>query len=169
MANNRRKFERSGVRSSQVYYEYIEDGNAVRKIAVVPEFEEPEEYIQRPQTKTVHTKVHYERRMSVYGLKYTLFLIVSFAVFLGVCFGYMRASSDLTTARKTVSTLQSTLQGIQEQNSLLEEGLNTTIDLEEVYRIATEEFGMVSADESQVIYYSSSNSDYVRQYGKIPD
>ena len=28
---------------------------------------------------------------------------------------------------------------------------------------------MVYADESQIIYYNSSNDDYVRQYESIPD
>ena len=43
------------------------------------------------------------------------------------------------------------------------------INLEEIYEIATDELGMVYAGEDQIIYYDSSNSDYIRQFGEIPD
>lgn len=43
-----------------------------------------------------------------------------------------------------------------------------TIDLDEIYQIATGRLGMVYAGEDQVIYYDSSNNDYIRQYESIP-
>ena len=81
---------------------------------------------------------------------------------------YMRSNSELTRTEQSVAALQSQLQDIQEQNNSLKESLSTTIDLDEVYQIATKRLGMVYADEKQVIYYNSSNSDYVRQYEAIP-
>jgi len=69
---------------------------------------------------------------------------------------------------QAVTALQSQLQTVQEQNNSLKESLNKTIDLDEIYQIATGRLGMVYAGEDQVIYYDSSNNDYIRQYESIP-
>ena len=45
----------------------------------------------------------------------------------------------------------------------------SSVDLEEIKRIAINELGMKYAKEGQVITYSGEGSDYVRQYDDIPD
>ena len=45
----------------------------------------------------------------------------------------------------------------------------SSVDLEEIKRIAISELGMKYAKEGQVITYSGEGSDYVRQYDDIPD
>ena len=37
-----------------------------------------------------------------------------------------------------------------------------------VYKVATEELGMVKADRSQIKTYTNSEKEYVRQYEDIP-
>ncbi len=46
--------------------------------------------------------------------------------------------------------------------------INSSIDLEEIRRIAIGELGMVYATEGQIINYANEGSDYVRQFGDIP-
>ena len=45
----------------------------------------------------------------------------------------------------------------------------SSIDLEEIKRIAVSELGMKYAKEGQVIQYTGEGNDYVRQYSDIPD
>ena len=45
----------------------------------------------------------------------------------------------------------------------------SNVDLDEIKRIAIGELGMKYAKEGQVITYSGEGSDYVRQYGDIPE
>ncbi len=47
--------------------------------------------------------------------------------------------------------------------------LNTSLDLKNIYEIATSELGMVYQKENQVIPYKSNKSDYVKQYADIPE
>ena len=42
------------------------------------------------------------------------------------------------------------------------------MDLEYIYKTATEEMGMVPAAEDQVIYFDRTESEYVRQNEDIP-
>ncbi len=149
-------------RESERYYI---DGNTARRLNVQPE---PQKKKKKQQVRQQEPEIRHEKRVSVFDLRYTLFLIISVGITLGTCFMYMRSNSELTRAERSVAALQSQLQDIQEQNNSLKESLNTTIDLEEVYQIATKRLGMVCANEEQVIYYNSSNSDYVRQYESIP-
>ena len=94
---------------------------------------------------------------------------MSVGITLGTCFMYLHSNSALSDAKQNVTVLQTQLQTLQEQNTSLKGSLNTSIDLDQIYQIATGELGMVYADESQIIYYNSSNDDYVRQYESIPD
>lgn len=59
------------------------------------------------------------------------------------------------------------LQLVQD-NKAYETKLNQSIDMEEVYRRATQELGMVYPEEGQIIVYHKKESGYVRQYEQIP-
>ena len=45
----------------------------------------------------------------------------------------------------------------------------SSIDLEEIKRIAVNELGMKYAKEGQVVEYTGEGNDYVRQYGALPE
>ena len=74
-----------------------------------------------------------------------------------------------TNEESQLASLSQNLQLIQVQNQALEDTLNPQVDLNAVYKTATEKFGMISAGQSQIVYYDSIGSDYVRQYDAIPD
>ena len=42
------------------------------------------------------------------------------------------------------------------------------MDLDHVYKVATEELGMVYANKNQILLYDKTESEYVRQYEDIP-
>ena len=46
--------------------------------------------------------------------------------------------------------------------------LSTSVDLESVKKTALEELGMSYVKESQIVYYSVGDDDYMNQYGDIP-
>ncbi len=47
--------------------------------------------------------------------------------------------------------------------------ITSSVNLEEVRRIAIQELGMRYAEEGQIITFNGEGSDYVRQTGDIPD
>ncbi len=160
--------QRTQTVSKRRYYESYVDGNTVRKIA--PAYDRPVRKTAKPQPQKKEIVVGYERREAVLGLRYTLFLIVSLALILGFCVIYMNANIQLSRVKRDVMHEQTRLSEIQEENAALSaEAADFSINLEEIYEIATGELGMVYAGEDQIIYYDSSNSDYIRQFGEIPD
>ena len=146
---------------------YYIDGNTARRLNEEPETPK-RRHTQSVQSQPKKQTVQHKKRVSAFDLKYTLFLVASVGITLATCFAYLHSNSVLKKNEQAVATLQSQLQTVQEQNNSLKESLNKTIDLDEIYQIATGRLGMVYAGEDQVIYYDSSNNDYIRQYESIP-
>ena len=128
---------------------YYIDGNTARRLNEQPET--PKRRNKAVQSRPKQRTVQHKKRVSVFDLKYTLFLVTSVGITLAACFMYLHSSSVLKKNEQAVTALQSQLQTVQE-----------------IYQIATGRLGMVYAGEDQVIYYDSSNNDYIRQYESIP-
>ena len=94
-------------------------------------------------------------------------LALGFAGF--VLIGYIQLQSDITASVKKISRLESELNNLKLSNDEELSRIESSIDLEEIKRIAMEELGMTYAEEGQIIEYSSEGSDYVRQVTELPD
>ena len=45
--------------------------------------------------------------------------------------------------------------------------INSSIDYDYIYKVATEELGMVYASQNQIVTYDSEDSEYVVQYKDV--
>lgn len=70
---------------------------------------------------------------------------------------------------KNIAALEARLSELKAENDDEYNRVTTSVDLEKVREIAINELGMVYAKADQVILYNSQGSDYVRQYGDIPE
>ena len=68
-----------------------------------------------------------------------------------------------------IEALEASIEKKKADNDALETRINTSIDLDNIYKIATEELGMVYANKDQVRMYNKTESEYVRQYEDIPE
>ena len=76
--------------------------------------------------------------------------------------------ADITTQVETIARLESELNSLRLANDEELTRINSSVDLEEIKRIAIGELGMVYATEGQIVNYTNEGSDYVRQLGDIP-
>ena len=78
----------------------------------------------------------------------------------------------LTNVRPTnpyqIESYQKEIENLKQKNDALQNAINSALDPEKIYTIATEELGMVYPGDNQVIEYKKSESEYVRQYENIP-
>ena len=56
-----------------------------------------------------------------------------------------------------------------DENTGYSAGLDSMVDLSEIYEIATEKLGMVYSQPGQTLYYSQNSDDYVIQYKDVPE
>ena len=83
---------------------------------------------------------------------------------------YITLQADITASVKQVSTLEAQLNTLKQDNDEAYNKAVSSLDLEEIKRIAIGEYGMTYATEGQIITYSDGGgNDYVRQLAPIPD
>jgi hypothetical protein len=75
----------------------------------------------------------------------------------------------MTNHIDTISSLESELNDKRLANDETYNKIMSSVDLEEIKRIAVNELGMKYAKEGQVIEYTGEGNDYVRQYSDIPE
>jgi len=103
------------------------------------------------------------------NLGYISFMVAALLVVCVVLIGYIKLQSDITNRITHISEMESELNELKLANDETYTKIMSSVDLEEIKRIAINELGMRYAGEGQVITYSGEGSDYVRQYDEIPD
>ncbi|MCR4902592.1 MAG: cell division protein FtsL [Butyrivibrio sp.] len=144
---------------AQIRYNY---GNTARSLSV-------------PQREIEHVHVHHElssarakrkQHMNVFGLLVLTCALIATGVILSL---YIYLQSEITNSVKHIATLESQLNTLKQDNDEAYNRANSNLDLEEIRRIAIQEYGMTYADEGQIVTYSGGDgNDYVRQVAPIP-
>lgn len=142
-------------------YRYIE-GNTARKLDVRRAMEE------KPKKKLSNETRKNRDRAYHMNFGYVIFLAAALCVAAYVLIGYIQLQADLTAQVEQIASLESRLNNMRLANDEELVRINSSIDLEEIKRIAIGELGMTYAAEGQIINYTNESSDYVRQLGEIP-
>lgn len=152
-------------------YNYI-DGSTVRKAEAVPTGRTaPGSAPQRARRAQPRQAVHRHRQIKAAPMNvgYIAVVIGALAVTCVVLISYIGLQSAITGHINNISRLESELNDLKLSNDELYTKIMSSVDLEEIKRIAVNELGMKYAKEGQVITYSGEGSDYVRQYSDIPE
>ena len=151
-------------------------GNTARKLNVQPErdytYERPlpritnPEKSRRPQTVERPARQPHVGR----GIDFLSMLLLTAAMIatLFVCFQFLKAQTESIQLGKKIVTLQSQLGTLTDQNDTMEIAINQPVNLDEIYRIAVGELGMVHPNHNTVIEYESNEVGYARHYEDIP-
>lgn len=155
--------ERSRRRSVQA--EYV-SGTAARKL-------EPERHVKKSResrvtSHTVTVRRNQEKALQM-DLPYVIVLTIAAICALYLCVSYLQLQSSITARLNHIETLEELIEQKKADNDALETKINTSVDLDYVYKVATEELGMVYANKNQVRLYNKTESEYVRQYEDIPE
>lgn len=149
------------------------DGNTVRRMEAAPDYRrEREERIRREREKEQERRQRAARRNQERALRtsksYVAFMtmaVLIFATFTGL---YIKIQSDVTVRMKTISALESQIADVKADNDEAFKRINTSVNLDAVRNTAMTELGMSYAKESQIVYYSVGDDDYMNQYSEIP-
>ena len=140
-----------------------------------PEQDWREEQLRRRQQdigKNVkkHHRIRKNQERAMYmDLPYVIILTLASICTLYLCVNYLHIQSAITARMHNIEAMEEKLEKMRTENDALETSINTSIDLNEIYEIATKELGMVYAKKDQVLLYDKTESEYVRQYEDIPE
>lgn len=134
-------------------------GNTVRR-----------EYRPNPERTLLHVQEP-EKRRRKHHMSFGYLIFLSFAVIcmVGTLSWYISLRSQITNSIKNISALESQLNTLKQENDEAYNRANGNLELDEIKRIAIQEYGMTYATEGQIIRYSDGGgNDYVRQVAPIP-
>lgn len=163
MAYRMKTNDTKGRRGSRGYQTYTQ-GNTVRKINVVEELQRPVEVSPLSHS----TRKNRDKALSM-NLGYVLFLIAALVSAAVILIGYIKIQSELTITLRNISVLESELNNLKLSNDEDYSRAASSVDLEEIRRVAIGELGMRYAKEGQIITISGEGSDYVRQLEEFED
>ena len=110
-----------------------------------------------------------QERAMYMDLPYVVLLTIASICTLYLCIQYLHVQSSITARMHNIEVMEAKLEKMRAENDALETSINTSIDLNKIYEIATKELGMVYARKNQVLLYDKTESEYVRQYEDIPE
>ena len=101
-------------------------------------------------------------------LPYVIMLSVAGIAALVICCSYLKVQSSITTSLKNIAAYETQLENLKNENDDLESNINSSVNLDYVFQVATQELGMVYAHKDQILTYDKTESGYVIQNGDIP-
>lgn len=132
-------------------------GNTAQKPDVQREMEQQPRRVLSNTTRKNRDKA---RHMS---LGYVAFLVLAMCVAGYVLIHYLQLQADITTATERIARQERELNNLRVSNDEELSRITSSVDMEEVKRVAIGELGMVYPEEGQIITYSNEGQDYVRK------
>lgn len=141
---------------------YYVQGNTAGRLDVTREIE------RQPVKKVNNTARKNRERAKHMSAGYVMFLCIAMLVTGIILTNYIGLQSDITNSVKHISSLEKQLNDLKLANAEEYSRITSSVNLEEIRRIAIQELGMQYAEEGQIIPFTSQTNDYVKQMADIP-
>lgn len=137
---------------------YVSGNNAIQMDRYYFEHNE-QERVQRPKKKSLK----HEKTNPIY----TLVLISVIVTTLIVTVVLLKTQFIVADNAGRIIQLQQELVEIKKKNDQIESDIHKSINMDEVYKMATEELGMVQAGKEDVKYIDAKDITYTVQYADV--
>ena len=131
--------------------------------------EQEERQVEKRQPRKRQRRVLPRTAVDIIPVAYVFAVFIACGCILLFSTMYIHAKTEITALTKSVSSLQSELETVRQGNQDLQNEITSSTSLDAIRDAAINELGMVPADDSQIVYYESSDSEYVRQKEDIPN
>ena len=132
----------------------------------LPDLRDIENYEIRPRRKPA-SRIH-PARSNAMDFGFLLFGLAALVIMGLVLVQYLSLTNSVATALKDIAAKEDQLSDLRLENDERLNGIETSIDLEEIKRIAMQDLGMRYAQEEQVYTYGTELENYVVQYRDVP-
>lgn len=149
---------------------YIGDNLARKPEAYAPALpKQPERVTPEPErVRKPKQAVKPERGLAAsFGFAFTFIMAATMVVIFITLVKYISLNIELSHKAKEITELRKELTTAIMENDNMEMSINSSIDYDYIYQVATEELGMVYASQSQIVTYDHKDSEYVVQYKDV--
>ena len=103
------------------------------------------------------------------GIGYIVFLALACTLILLCSIHYLQLQTEITGRKKIVTSLESELNQLKEENDAYYSQVTSSVDLNEIKKKAIGSLGMKLPSEDQIMTYETEGRSYVRQFQDVPD
>lgn len=149
-------------------YMYYTDGNTVRRVqrqanVAVPNYNEPE------RRREIHKRTYKNPNEGLtINIPYVMFLLVAACAIVISCMKYINLSSEIDKTSASIVSMENSVDTLKAQNDAVEYEIDSSVNMNEIIRIATEELGMVQVTEDSIRFYTSTEGEYMKQFSDVP-
>ena len=152
-------------RMGEQEFEIYAEGNALRRVERVAE---PRE-IERPAKKPINVQARKNRARAMELTALHAAVLLAATLVVGIfCCQLLLLQSQVIRIKKDIRQTQSRITECRTLSDSLEDSMKLSMDLDYVYRVATQKLGMVYPTKEQVIRFDRTELEYVRQFEEIP-
>lgn len=149
------------------YDKYYTEGNAVRRVRPDSDvYENPLREERRRQSKRSSRKS--QKELSSINMASCVILIFAITITLFTCIDFIKIQAEVSSLNTRIIQSEKELSNLKDENRIRKTQLDASVDLNEIYDVASNELGMVVPNDDQVIYFESVKSGFVKQYENIP-
>lgn len=130
---------------------------------------EDEYYLREHRRKIANRAKRNRHELRKLNPAYVLFLVAAVAVTAVLLINYLNLKSELTTTVNNIAKLEKEYADLKMTNDEDYSSVESSINVEEIRRIAIQELGMTYAGDGQIISFSAEGDDYVRQVKKMEE
>lgn len=98
-----------------------------------------------------------------YKMKFSLILCLT----MFMCIVMIKTQFTVSDRCENIVALENKLNNLKKNNKLIEESINTNIDLNQIYEIATTQLGMIVPIQSQINKLDVAENSYTEQLSEI--
>lgn len=124
---------------------------------------------KKPKTRTSKKQSKAVQRRSQLNFIYTIAVASVVVILFYTCYQYLNLQASVQNHKSELTQLEADLTSLKDANDDLEMSIQMSIDYDSIYDTAINDLGMVYPGRDNVIYYESGESEYVQQYGSIPE
>ena len=99
---------------------------------------------------------------------YVFMFSVAMIITLFICVDYLQLRASISSRIKRIEQLQLEVEELITENDTAQLHIESSVNLDEVYEIATKELGMVHPSKEQILLYDKTELEYVKQNEDIP-
>lgn len=162
-----RRYYVNGSSALQEEYEVERPSRSTRDKRQERRLREEQARIQLEAKQRRHAKLN---RMNavVMSPAYMLFLSVGTVAIAFAIYFMVSTQTSLNSGMRQIASLQSQLEDARAKNDARYKEITTNVDLNSVKAVAINQLGMDYATMDQIVFYNVEKSNYMDQYGDIP-
>lgn len=156
----------SSERAERYPQDDYEEGSALRKLSAVPQ-ELPREYPEEQPVRRQRTAVRRARNAQITP-RFLIGTVVLCAAMVAFVVGFLCLKEKIIEQNRHIASLENQINDLKSDNDAYYNKVMASVDLEAIREAAMNRLGMKYAEESQIQYYDTDGSSYVRQYQEVP-